>query len=99
MWVVRPWHRLHRAAVDVPSLAVPKARLDGALGSLGWREVSLPMAGGWSRGVFEVCNALFSRVAKRHSKREIVVKQDDDTSNIELHMSFICLPLYPAQHK
>jgi len=29
--VVRPWHRLPREAVAVPSLAVFKARLDGVL--------------------------------------------------------------------
>ena len=46
--VVKPWHRLPREAVDAPSLEVSKARLDGALGSLGWWEVSLPMAGGWN---------------------------------------------------
>ncbi|KFQ39199.1 hypothetical protein N332_03150, partial [Mesitornis unicolor] len=32
--VVRHWHRLPREAVDAPSLAVFKARLDGALGNL-----------------------------------------------------------------
>jgi len=32
--VVRRWHRLPREAVDVPSLAVFKARLDGALSNL-----------------------------------------------------------------
>ena len=31
---VRPWHKLLREAVDSPSIEVPKARLDGALGSL-----------------------------------------------------------------
>jgi len=35
-----------------PSLEVFKARLDGALGSLGWysmwRLVALPVVGGWS---------------------------------------------------
>ena len=31
---VRCWHRLHREAVDAPSLEVFKARLDGAQGSL-----------------------------------------------------------------
>jgi len=34
MRVVRPWPRLPREAVAVPSLAVFKARLDGALGNL-----------------------------------------------------------------
>ncbi|KFQ25762.1 hypothetical protein N332_04351, partial [Mesitornis unicolor] len=32
--VVRHWHRLPREAVDAPSLAVFKARLDRALSSL-----------------------------------------------------------------
>ncbi|KFQ21960.1 hypothetical protein N332_10525, partial [Mesitornis unicolor] len=32
--VLRHWHRLPREAVDAPSLAVFKARLDGALGNL-----------------------------------------------------------------
>ena len=36
MRVVRAWHRLPREAVVIPSLEVPKARLDGALGSLSW---------------------------------------------------------------
>ncbi|EOB00325.1 hypothetical protein Anapl_16553, partial [Anas platyrhynchos] len=31
-----------------PSLEVFKARLDGALGNLGWWEASLPMARGWN---------------------------------------------------
>ena len=34
------------AIVDFPSLAGLKARLDGALSTLGWWEMSLPMAGG-----------------------------------------------------
>ncbi|KFU86978.1 hypothetical protein M959_12395, partial [Chaetura pelagica] len=32
--VVRHWHRLLREAVDVPSLEVFKAMLDGALGGV-----------------------------------------------------------------
>ena len=44
--VERPWHRLPREAVGAPSLAVFKARLDGALSSLVWWKGSLPMAGG-----------------------------------------------------
>ncbi|KFQ10201.1 hypothetical protein N329_04019, partial [Haliaeetus albicilla] len=32
--VVRHWNRLPREVVDAPSLAVFKARLDGALGNL-----------------------------------------------------------------
>ena len=34
--VVMHWNRLPKEAVDAPSLEVFKARLDGALGSLGW---------------------------------------------------------------
>ena len=45
MGVVRHWHRLPRETVDAPSLEVFKARLDGALGSLSWWNVLLPMAG------------------------------------------------------
>jgi len=45
MRVVRHWHRLPREAVAAPSLEVFKARLDGALSSLGWWKRSLPMAG------------------------------------------------------
>jgi len=46
--VVRPWPRLPREAVAALSLAVFKARLDGALSNLVWWQVSLPTAGGWS---------------------------------------------------
>jgi len=46
MMVVRPWPRLPREAVAAPSLAVLKARLDGALSNLVWWKVSLLMAGG-----------------------------------------------------
>jgi len=46
MRVVRPWLRLPREAVAVPSLAVSKARLDGALSTLVWWKMSLLMAGG-----------------------------------------------------
>lgn len=34
--VVRCWHRMPREDVDVPSLELLKARLDGALGSMIW---------------------------------------------------------------
>ena len=48
--VVRCWNRLPGEVVDALSLMVFKARLDGALGSLGWdymwRLVALPVAGG-----------------------------------------------------
>jgi len=47
--VVRHWSRLPREAVAAPSLAVFKARLDGALSTLGWWKVSLAMAGGLER--------------------------------------------------
>jgi len=44
--VVRHWNRLHSEFVDAPSLEAFKARLDGAVSNLLWREVSLPTAGG-----------------------------------------------------
>ena len=44
MRFVRHWHRLSREAVDVPSLEVFKSKLDGALSTLVWWKVSLPMA-------------------------------------------------------
>ena len=46
MRVVRHWTRLPREAVAAPSLAVFKARLDGALSNLVWWKMSLLMAGG-----------------------------------------------------
>jgi len=46
MRVVRHWNRLPREAVAAPSLAGLKARLDGALSTLVWWKMSLPMAGG-----------------------------------------------------
>ena len=45
MRVVRPWPRLPREAVVARSLAVLKARLDGALSTLGWWKGSLPVVG------------------------------------------------------
>jgi len=45
MRVVRHWHRLPREAVDAPSLAVFKARLDGALSNLVWWNMPLLMSG------------------------------------------------------
>jgi len=52
--VVRPWAGLPRGAVAAPSLAVLKARLDGAGSTLGWWEGSLPLAGGWNEKVHKV---------------------------------------------
>jgi len=46
MMVVSHWPRLPREAVNASSLEVLKARLDGALSSLVWWKMSLPMAGG-----------------------------------------------------
>jgi len=44
--LVRHWNRLPREVVDALSLAVFKARLDGALSNLIYWKVSLPVAGG-----------------------------------------------------
>jgi len=40
--------------VAAPSLAGLKARLDGALSTLGWGKGSLPMVGQWNRMVYKV---------------------------------------------
>jgi len=48
MRVVKHWHMLPREAVAAPSLAGLKARLDGALSTLGCWKGSLLMAGGWN---------------------------------------------------
>ena len=50
MRVVRHWNRLPREAVDAPSLEAFKARMDGAVSNLVYREVSLPTAGGLEPG-------------------------------------------------
>ena len=44
--VVTLWNRLPKEVVDAPSLEAFKARLDVALGSLGWWLVTLHIAGG-----------------------------------------------------
>jgi len=54
MRVVKHWPRLPREAVAAPSLAVFKARLTGALSTLGWWKMSLLMAGGWNQMSFKV---------------------------------------------
>jgi len=46
--VVRPWPRLPSEVRDAPSLEPFPARWDGALSTLIWLEMSLPMAGGWT---------------------------------------------------
>ena len=43
--MVRPWHRMPKEAVDVPSLEAFKARLYRAQGSLSWWVATLPIAG------------------------------------------------------
>jgi len=52
--VVRHWNRVPSEAVDAPSLGALQARLDGAVSNLGWREVSLPIAGGWNQGILKI---------------------------------------------
>ena len=53
-----------------PSLEVFKARLDGALGSLGWYEmwrlVALPGSGGWSFMILEVPSCAFLPAFSHH---------------------------------
>ena len=46
--VVTHWNRLPKEVVHAPSLEAFKARLDVALGSLGWWVVTVHIAGGWN---------------------------------------------------
>jgi len=46
MRVVKHWPRLPREAVAAPSLALFKAKLDGAVSNLVWWKMSLLMPGG-----------------------------------------------------
>jgi len=48
-WVIKPWHRQPREAMDVPFQKVFKARLNWVLGSLIWQ-----MAGDWDWIGFKV---------------------------------------------
>jgi len=54
MRAVRHWNRLPREAVSAPSLAVFKARLNGALSNLVWWKVSLLMSVGWNQMILKV---------------------------------------------
>jgi len=50
MRAVKHWNMLPREAMDAPSLAVFKARVDGALSNLVWWKMSLLTAGGLEPG-------------------------------------------------
>ena len=47
-------HRLPEGVVDVLSLGLFKARLDGALGILIWWMAALPMTGSWKWMIYKV---------------------------------------------
>jgi len=64
--VVKHWNRLPREVVEIPSLEIFKARLDGALSNLVWLKMSLLIAGGLgqmtSKGPFQpkaFCDSIF----------------------------------------
>jgi len=54
MRVVRPWLRVPREAGAAPSLAVFKARLDGALSNLVQWKLSPSWQGVWNQMIFKV---------------------------------------------
>jgi len=53
MRVLRPWPRLPREAVAAPSLVELKARLDGALSTLGWWEGPCSWQEVWNWMIFK----------------------------------------------
>ena len=58
------WHRLPKEAVDAPSPEAFKARLDVALGSLGWWLVTLHIAQGWNwTSIVVLCNPGHSMIS------------------------------------
>ena len=76
MRVVRHWPRLPREAVAAPSLAAFKARLDGALSNLGWRRMSLLMAGGFNQMIFKVpSNPNHSLILRFYGESETIISQ------------------------
>ena len=50
---MRHWHRLPRETMDVSSLKVFKARLNGTPGRMIWWVAALPRAGGWKRVILK----------------------------------------------
>jgi len=48
MMAMQPWPTLPSEVVDAPSLEPFQARFDGALSTLTWLKMSLPVAGGWT---------------------------------------------------
>jgi len=51
---MRHWNRLPKEDVDAPTLEAFKVRLNGALSNVVWREVFLPIAGGWNCLILKV---------------------------------------------
>jgi len=80
--VVRHWKRLPREAVDAPSLAVFTARLDGALSTLVWWKMSLPMAGG---------------LGTRRSFRSFPTQTFYDSMSMDAKPAHVTLPVASSQ--
>jgi len=66
--VVRHWHRLPSEVVGATFLAALKARLDGAVSNVVYREVSLPMAGGWNEVILKALPA--QTILRFYKKKE-----------------------------
>lgn len=60
---------LPRGSVAAPSLAVVKAMLNGVWRNLVWRDLSLPMAGGWDEMICKVLPTL--TIPQLYNQREM----------------------------
>jgi len=68
--VVRHWHRLPSEVVGATFLAALKARLDGAVSNVVYREVSLPMAGGWNEVILKALPIQIQTILRFYKKNE-----------------------------
>ena len=88
---VRHWHSCPDS-VGAPFLEAFKARLDGALGSLSWWAVALPMAGGWGWVGFVVPSNSNPSILCFYIGGDLFgnAKSENETTSCEICISAAC---------